>query len=162
MQGLGSCDQLLKISNYLKISWCWERLKAAGERDDRGWDGQMASPTQWTWVWVNSGSWWWTGRRGMLQSTGSQKAGHDRGLNWTKSSWSTVCLLLHPELPSGCVEGQQPQPHRIQPPKRQMANALGKCQFVLDTPKTARASVEENKTGERETDDSTCTEEFFL
>ena len=91
MQGLGSCDQLLKISNYLKISWCWERLKVAGERDDRGWDGWMASPTQWTWVWVNSGSWWWTGRPGMLQSMGSQKVGHDRAteLNW-KSSWSSV------------------------------------------------------------------------
>ena len=51
------------------------RLKA-GERDDRGWDGWMASPTQWTWVWVNSGSWWWTGRPGMLQSLGL-RVGHD-------------------------------------------------------------------------------------
>ena len=45
-----------------KRPWCWERLKAGGEGDDRGWDGWMASPTQWTWVWVNSGSWWWTGK----------------------------------------------------------------------------------------------------
>ena len=43
-----------------------------GEGDDRGWDGWMASPTWWTWVWVNSGSWWWTGRPGMLQFMGSQ------------------------------------------------------------------------------------------
>ena len=55
-----------------------------GERDDRGWDGWMASPTQWTWVWVNSGSWWWTGRPGMLQSMGSHRIGHDwvTELNW--------------------------------------------------------------------------------
>ena len=58
------CEELI----YLKTPWCWERLKAGGEGDDRGWDGWMASLTQWTWVWVNSGSWWWTGRPGMLQS----------------------------------------------------------------------------------------------
>ena len=51
--------------------------KAGGEGDDRGWDGWMASPTRWTWVWVNSGSWWWTGRPGVLQSMGSQRDGHD-------------------------------------------------------------------------------------
>ena len=50
----------------LKRPWCWERLKAGGEGDDRGRDGWMASWTQWTWVWVNSGSWWWTGRTGVL------------------------------------------------------------------------------------------------
>ena len=57
--------------------WCWERLKAGGEGDDREWVGWMASPTQWTWVWVNSGSWWWTGGPGELQSMGSQGVGHD-------------------------------------------------------------------------------------
>ena len=61
-----------KELTHLKISWCWERLKAGGEGDDRGWDGWMASPTQCTWVWVNSGSYWWTGKPGMLQSMGSQ------------------------------------------------------------------------------------------
>ena len=61
----------------LRRPWCWERLKAGGEGDDRGWDGWMASPTQWTWVWVNPGSWWWTGRPGGLQSMGSQRVGHD-------------------------------------------------------------------------------------
>ena len=59
--------------------WCWERLKAGGEGDDRGWYGWMASSTQWTWVWVNSGSWWWTGRPGVLQSTGSRRVGHNWG-----------------------------------------------------------------------------------
>ena len=62
------CEEL----THLKRPWCWERLKAQGEGDDRGWDGWMASPTQWTWVWVNSRSWWWTGRPGVLQSMLSQ------------------------------------------------------------------------------------------
>ena len=54
-----------------------ERLKAEGEGDDRGWSGWMASPTRWTWIWANSGRWWWTGRPGVLQSMGSQRIGHD-------------------------------------------------------------------------------------
>ena len=69
---------------HLKRSWCWERLKARGEGDGRGWDGWMASPTRWTWVWANSGSWWWTGKPGVLQSMGLQRVGHDwvTELNW--------------------------------------------------------------------------------
>ena len=55
-----------KKLTHLKRPWCWERLRAEGEGDDRGWDGWMASPTQWTWVWVDSGSWWWTGRPGAV------------------------------------------------------------------------------------------------
>ena len=68
--------------------WCWERLKAGGEGPDRGWDGWMALPTRWTWVWVTSGSWWWTGRPGVLQSMGSQRVGHDwvTELNWTDAA----------------------------------------------------------------------------
>ena len=67
---------------HLKKPWCWERLKAGGEVDNRGWDGLMASLSQWTWAWVNSGCWWWTGRPGMLHS---QRVGHDwvTELNWT-------------------------------------------------------------------------------
>ena len=61
---------------HLKRPWCWERLKA-GEGGNRGRDGWMASPTQWTWVWANSRSWWWTGRAGVLQSVGSQRVGHN-------------------------------------------------------------------------------------
>ena len=57
--------------------WCWEGMGAEGEGDDRGWDGWMASLTQWTWVWVNSGSWWWTGRPGVLGFIGSWRVGHD-------------------------------------------------------------------------------------
>ena len=74
------CEEL----THLKKPWCWERLRAGGEGDDRGWDGWMASPTQWTWVWVNSGSWWWTGRPGVLRFMGLQRVGHDWAteLNW--------------------------------------------------------------------------------
>ena len=73
--------------------WCWERLKA-GEGDDRGWDGWMASPTHWIWVGVNSGSWWWTGRPGVLQSMGSQRVRHDWAavLSWTEDG----CTLGFP------------------------------------------------------------------
>ena len=69
---------------HWKRPWCWERLRAGGEGDDRGWDGWMASLTQWTWVWVDSGSWWWTGRPGVLQFMWSQRVGHDWAteLNW--------------------------------------------------------------------------------
>ena len=67
------CEEL----PHWKRLWCWERLKARGEGDDRGWDGWMASPTQWTWIWVSSGSLWWTGRPGVLQSMGSQRVRHD-------------------------------------------------------------------------------------
>ena len=61
-----------------KRPWYWEGLQAGGEGNDRRWDGWMASPTRWMWVWVNSGSWWWTGRPGVLQFMGSQRVGH----NW--------------------------------------------------------------------------------
>ena len=63
---------------------CWERLGAGGEGEDRGWDGWIASLTRWTWIWVNSGSWWWTGRPGVLQFMGSQRVRHDWAteLNW--------------------------------------------------------------------------------
>ena len=66
-----------KKLTHLKRPWCWERLKVGGEGDDRGWDGWMASPTQWTWAWVSSRSWWWTGKPGVLRSTGSQRVRHD-------------------------------------------------------------------------------------
>ena len=81
------CEEL----TYLKRPWCWERLRAGGEGDNRGWDGWMTSLTQWTWVWVNSGSWWWTGRLGVLQSMGSQRVGHD----WvTELNVSNMVLLV--------------------------------------------------------------------
>ena len=66
-----------KELTHWKRPWCWERLKAGGQGDDRGWDGWMASLTWWTWAWVCSGSWWWIGKPGMLQSMGSQRVRHD-------------------------------------------------------------------------------------
>ena len=72
------CEEM----THLKRPWCWERLKAGGEGDDRGWDGWMASQTQWTWVWVNSESCWWTGRPGMLQFMGSKESDTTEQLNW--------------------------------------------------------------------------------
>ena len=76
------CEEL----THLKGPWCWERLKAGGKGDNRGWDGWMASLTQWTWVWVDSRSWRWTGRPGVLQSMGSQRVRHDttEQLSWTE------------------------------------------------------------------------------
>ena len=76
------CKELI----HWKRPWCWERLKV-GEGDDRGWDGGMASPTQWTWVWARSRSWWRTGKPGVLQSMGLQRVRQDwvTELNWTVS-----------------------------------------------------------------------------
>ena len=64
---------------------CWEGLGAGGEGDNRGWDGWMASRTRWTWVWLNSGSWWWTGSPGMLWFIRSQRLRHDG--DWTELNW---------------------------------------------------------------------------
>ena len=75
---------------------CWEGLGARGEEDDRGWDGWMASRTRWMWVWVNSRSWWWTGRPGVLRFMGSQRVGHDwvTELNWIISDVEHLFMCL--------------------------------------------------------------------
>ena len=83
------CEQL----TYLKRPWCWERLRARGEGEDRGWDGWMASLTRWTWVWVNSRSWRWTGRPGVLRFRGSQRVGDD----WTELEKIISTLKARPE-----------------------------------------------------------------
>ena len=73
---------------HLKRPWCCERLKVGGDGDDRGWDDWMASLTQWAWAWVDSGSWQWTGRPGVLQSTPGVMKSQTRWateLNWTES-----------------------------------------------------------------------------
>ena len=77
-----SCKEL----THWKRPWYWEGLRAGEEGDDRGWDGWMASPTRCTWVWVDSGSWWWTGRPGVLWFMGLQRVGHGwvTELNWTE------------------------------------------------------------------------------
>ena len=80
-----------KELTHWKRPWCWERLKAGGEGDNRGWDGWMTSLTQWTWVWASSRSWWWTGQPGVLQSMGLQRVGPDwvTELNW-KLNWKIL------------------------------------------------------------------------
>ena len=72
-----------KELTHWKRPWCWERLKAGGEGDDRGQDGWMASLTRWTWVWASSGSWWWTGKPGMLQSGMLQST-------WNAAQWGAA------------------------------------------------------------------------
>ena len=88
---------------HWKRPWCWEGLGAGGEGDDRGWDGWMASPTRWTWVWVMSRNWWWTGRPGVLQFMGLQRVVHHWAteLNWTKRltwKWSESLSVVSDSL----------------------------------------------------------------
>ena len=77
-----------------KRPWCWEKIDSGRRRGRQlGWDGWVASLTQCTWVWVSSGSWWWTGRPGVLQSMELQRVGHDSTeLNW-------LYLLLWARIP---------------------------------------------------------------
>ena len=92
-----SCEYL----THWKRPWCWEGLGAREEGDDRGWAGWMASLTWWTWIWVNSRSWWWTGRPGMLQFMGSQRIGHD----WaTELCWTDAIMFY---LSHKCVAQNQ-------------------------------------------------------
>ena len=85
-----------KELTHWKRPWCWERLRAGGEGGDRGWDGWTASPTQWTWVWANSGRQWRTGRPGVLQPPDTTEVAKSRT---QLSSWTTATTLLVP----GCV-----------------------------------------------------------
>ena len=88
---------LMQRVDSLEKTWCWEGLGAGGEGEDRGWDGWMASPTRWTWVWVNSGGWWWTGRPGVLRFMGWQRVGHDWAteLNWTECIYVDATFSTH-------------------------------------------------------------------
>ena len=74
----------MQRADSLEKTLIWGRLKAGGERDDRGWDGWMTSPTWWTWVWASSGSWWWTGKPSMLQSMGLQRVRPVQLGSWTE------------------------------------------------------------------------------
>ena len=80
------CEEL----THWKRLWCWAGLGAGGEGNDRGWDSWMASLTRWTWVWVNSGSWWWTGRPGVLRFMGSKSDVTER-LIWSALLWGVSC-----------------------------------------------------------------------
>ena len=80
---------------HWKRPWWWERLRAGGEGDNRGWDDWIASPTWWAWVWASSGNWWWTGKPGMVRSLGVTKS-QTRLSDWTELNWtdSTVRWTL--------------------------------------------------------------------
>ena len=88
-----SCKEL----THWKRPCCWEGLGVGGKGDDRGWDGWMVSPTRWTWVWVNSGSLWWTGRPGVLRFMGSQRVGNDWAteLNWDIYIYTCIYIYIH-------------------------------------------------------------------
>ena len=97
-----------KELTHLKRPWCWERLRVGGEGDDRGWYGLMASPTQWTWVWVDSGSWWWTGRPGCFGSWGRKESDMTEWLNWNElifsiQTWVKVYLVSFFMLEKSCL-----------------------------------------------------------
>ena len=127
-----SCEDL----THWKRLWCWEGLGAGGEGDDRGWDGWMASPTWWTWVWVNSGSWWWTERPGVLWVMGSQRVGNDWAteLNWTFTTWVLAAqsqnsglwyFCLIPGLTFAFITNQNHQEN------------LWKCKLLLPIPRVS-------------------------
>ena len=90
-----------KLTHWKRL-WCWERLGAERERDDRGWDGWMALLTLWSWVWVNSRSWWWTGRPGVQRFMGPQRVGHDwvTELNWREFDKDWLLKDFRELLPS--------------------------------------------------------------
>ena len=95
----------------LKRPWYWERMKAGGE-GDRGWYGWMASLTQWTWVWVNSGCWWWTGRPGVLQSMECKESDMTEQLNWLKF-WPYILKENTNSLTIVCVGRQSSKGNNI-------------------------------------------------
>ena len=95
---LQSFDHLTRRIDSGKRPWCWERVKAGGEGDDRGWDGWMASPTWWTWVGASSRSWWWIGKTGVLQSMGSQS--RTRLSSWTELN---AAILFHVSCVCACL-----------------------------------------------------------
>ena len=133
----------LKLQYFGHLVWRVDSLErtlmlggigAGGEGDDRGWDGWMASLTRWMWVWVNSGSWWWTERPGMLRFMGSQRVGHDwaTDLNWTSSLYSSPLLFSSISLP-------HTSPHPI-PQKENLTSWLGHIDLTF-----AEALYERNR-----------------
>ena len=104
---------LHKELTHWKRPWCWQRLKIGREGDDRGWDGWMVSLTQWTWVGASSGSWWWTGKPGVLQSMGSQRV-------WDTTEWLN---LLKPF----------PSHESLPPPSLALISSLVPCLILWGT-----------------------------
>ena len=100
-----------KELTHLKRPWCWEILKAGGEGDDRGWDGWMASPTQWTWVWVSSGSRWWTGKPGVLHTVHGVSKSKTELSDWTELNITcnmfAIKMLLMPQIFQFTIETEK-------------------------------------------------------
>ena len=94
MLNLQYFGHLMRRADAFERPWYQERSKAVGKGGDRGWDGWMTSLTQWTRVWVGSGSWWWTGKPGVLQSMGSQRAGHNWMTENQQQLWKTPYYTL--------------------------------------------------------------------
>ena len=126
------CEEL----THLKRPWCWERLKAGGEEDDRGWHDWVVSPTQWTWVWVDSGSWWWTGRPGVLLFMGLQSR---TWLNWTELELETPMDIHNQETPFTKMS-LMGSVNRIFVYTFVVAQSLS-CVLLLETPWTATRQV---------------------
>ena len=95
----------MKTQFFGKRPWCWKRLKAEGEGDDRGWNGWMTSPTQWTWVWANSSRKWRTRKSSVLQFMGSQRVRHDLATEQLERSYWDVWVFLF--LTSKCKRNQE-------------------------------------------------------
>ena len=122
---------------------CWERWKAGGEGDDRGWDGWMASPTQWTWVWVNSGAWWWTGRPEVHGVAKSWTWLTER-LNWTDPrgpQWAHLCNDGSVQQPCPTENGAHwdSQGCCYQHPHQRTPCCFSKCRTLWAFPCTAPA-----------------------
>ena len=100
---LGHLTQRINATHW-KRPWCWERLKAGGEGDDRGWDGWIASLTRWTRVWASYGSCWWTGEPGIPQSMGLQRVGHDwvTELSWVKYLYKIKVYIIQWDFCESC------------------------------------------------------------
>ena len=92
---------LMQMADSLEKTWCWERLKARGEGNDRGRDDWMASLIQWTWVWASSGRRWRTGKSGMLQSMGLQRVGHDWTTTTRVNRIKNIAILLWKKTKKG-------------------------------------------------------------
>ena len=122
---------------YTTRLWCWEGLGAGGEGDDRGWDGWMASPTRWTWVWVNSGSWWWTERPGVLRFMGSQRVGHDWAteLDWTEVPSLSILTHKFPSCPHpdtwSVMQVWSPGTSLLSPPPTFLQSRAGRDSVIL-------------------------------
>ena len=120
----------LKLQYFSHLIWRADSFEKTLmlRRDDRGWDGWMASPTQWTWVWIKSGSWWWTGRPGVLQSIGSQRVRHNWAteLNWMPGNLIQCMSIPGPARQSSCNNQWAPLPLPSHPPSLQDQNGWRK------------------------------------